>query len=91
MQSLDAGHIQERIGPIALALDTRVSQNGLTQTANGSTLLGLRLPAPFGLQVQAREWANQERLHFEVEIRLGAALLLNYCGWLAPLELEAVK
>jgi hypothetical protein len=47
------------------------------------------LPHPFNLSVSAREWQEDERFNFDVEISLANWSLIRYSGWLRPQGWEA--
>ena len=83
-QKLSGQSLYECFGPITLALDNRVQQGALHQSSPHSKLLGLPLPHLFRLKITAREWQEDERFNFDVEIRLANLSLIRYIGWLTP-------
>ena len=88
-QKLSGQSLYEYFGPVSLALDNRVQQGALHQSSPRSRLFGLPLPHLLGFQITAREWQEDERFNFDVEIGLANLSLIRYIGWLTPQNREA--
>lgn len=75
--------ITERFGPIAFAFELPSDEFGLRMILRGWSVFGLPMPLAFAPRIQAREWEEDGRFHFEVEAALpliGKAIA--YRGWL---------
>lgn len=83
-QKMCGQSLQECFWPVALTLETRVDQGVLYQTCPRSRLFDIPLPRPFRFQVAAREWQQDERFNFDVEIIWANWSLIHYIGWLHP-------
>lgn len=83
-QKLSGQTLYECFGPISLALDNRVQQGALHQSSPRSAFLGLPLPSLLGLKITAREWQDDARFNFDVEIGWANLSLIRYVGWLTP-------
>jgi len=76
--------IIEAVGPLAIHLCCEVVNGSLWLRSHHTTLLGLKLPALFAIQVVARERPIDAR-SYRCDVRLRSPLfgcLLQYCGTL---------
>lgn len=87
-QKLQGSGLQENFGPIALILHSHIRQGALHQSCSRSGLLGIPLPSPFAFRISAREWQENGRFNFDVQIGVAALSLIRYRGWLLPHNLE---
>lgn len=87
-QKLQGASLKESFDPFALTLDSHIQQGALHQSCSRSGLLGIPLPSRFTFKITAREWQEDERFHFDVQIGLASLSLIRYRGWLLPNSLE---
>jgi len=82
-----SGRLVERFGPLAFAFDLPADARGLTMKMRGWSVFGIPLPLALAPRSEAREWAEDERFHFDVPIALPLiGLVVRYRGWLRPLS-----
>lgn len=80
-QACGAG-LSEGVGPVCLRLASEVRAGTLSQRSTGASVLGLPLPGSLAPAVTGREWAEGERLHFDVTTTMAGLPMLRYRGWL---------
>lgn len=82
------GAMTERFGPFTFTLGLHVADGALFYPVASGRLGPLPLPKLLLPQSIAREYAAQERFHFDVQLRapLTGALMVHYQGWLARAE-----
>ena len=74
----------ERFGPLRFAFALPATADGLTMVMQRWWLGPLPLPLRLAPKSRAREWAEDDRFHFDVPITLPLlGLLVHYRGWLA--------
>ena len=74
----------ERLGLVTFGFRLETRAGGINWIVRHVRVLGmLPMPASWCSQVAAREWAEGERYHFDVQAALPlAGLLVHYHGWL---------
>ncbi|MDI1254319.1 DUF4166 domain-containing protein [Thermomonas sp.] len=79
------GLLCERLGLVTFGFHLETHEGGIEWMVRQVRVLGmLPLPASWFSQVAAREWAEGERYHFDVQAALPlAGLLVHYHGWLS--------
>lgn len=86
--TLKAGkqRLYERMGPIGLRLRLYRIDEVLHWVGEGARLFGLLpLPGIWFEEIRCREYGQQGRYHFEVEVNLPLlGRLIHYQGWLEP-------
>lgn len=74
----------ERFGPLRFAFALPATADGLTMNMQRWWLGPLPLPLRLAPRSRAREWAEDNRFHFDVPIALPLlGLLVHYRGWLS--------
>jgi hypothetical protein len=81
--------LRECFGPVSLALNNQIEQGALHQSCSHGSLLGFSLPRQLNLHVSAREWQENDRFNFDVDIAIANRSLIRYTGWLRPQSREA--
>lgn len=75
--------VAERFGPLRFAFDLPADATGLRMVLRHWSLFGIRMPRRFGPRIAAREWQEDARFRFEVEVRLPLiGTVVAYRGWL---------
>lgn len=78
-----AGWLVEHFGIFAFDLELQVVQRRLSLLMRGMRCFGIPLPPVLWPRIAAREWEEQGRFCFDVEIALPlAGRLVRYRGWL---------
>lgn len=81
----DGEVLQERIGPIRLAMALYALDGNLCVDVVGATLYGVPLPRSILPQSQSIEYDDLGRLGFDISASVpGLGLLVRYHGWLKP-------
>ncbi|NML05921.1 SDR family oxidoreductase [Sphingomonas sp. G-3-2-10] len=83
--SAKGGLAIERFGPLRFGFDLPSDGEGLRMVFRRWSLFGVPLPRFLAPRIAAREWQEDERFRFEVEV--AAPLIgrvIRYSGWLVP-------
>ena len=73
----------ERIGPLSFAFELESQPAGLAMRLRGWRLGPIALPLGFAPHVEAREWEDGGRFHFDVSISpRWIGRMIHYHGWL---------
>jgi hypothetical protein len=75
--------VAERFGPLRVVFDLPADETGLRMELRGWTVFGLPMPRALGPRIAAREWQEDGRFRFEVNVRLPLiGEVVGYTGWL---------
>lgn len=81
--SLAGKGVAERFGPLRFVFDLPADETGLRMVLRRWTLFGLPMPRALGPRIAAREWQEDGRFRFEVDVRLPLiGEVVGYAGWL---------
>jgi hypothetical protein len=84
-RALIPGEIRERFGPFVFTIQLRWDGTRLHYEMVKGKLLGIRLPRALLPRTRAFELAENDRIRFDVRVRLPLiGLLAHYRGWLVP-------
>ena len=79
------GCLVERFGPIRFSFDLPSGEEGLRMALRGWSVFGIPMPRRLGPRIAAREWEDNDRFRFSVDIRAPiAGHVVTYRGWLRP-------
>jgi hypothetical protein len=77
--------IVERFGPLRFSFTLPVSDGGLEMILERWSIGPLPLPRSLAPRIEAREWDEEGRFHFDVAVSLPVAgPIVRYRGWLVP-------
>ncbi|MDF7774909.1 DUF4166 domain-containing protein [Sphingomonas sp. AOB5] len=83
--SAKRGLAVERFGPLRFAFDLPSDGEGLRMAFRGWSLFGVPLPRFLGPRIAAREWQEDGRFRFEVDVAVPlVGRVIRYSGWLLP-------
>ncbi|WBY09865.1 DUF4166 domain-containing protein [Sphingomonas sp. 7/4-4] len=78
--------VAERFGPLRFVFDLPADETGLRMGLRGWTAFSIPMPRVLGPRIEAREWDEAGRFHFEVQVALPLiGPVINYTGWLEHL------
>jgi NAD(P)-dependent dehydrogenase (short-subunit alcohol dehydrogenase family) len=81
--SADRGCAVERFGPLRFAFDLPSDGAGLRMAFRRWSVFGIPMPRALGPRIAAREWQEDGRFRFEVEVRMPLiGGVVHYAGWL---------
>lgn len=79
----EGGLLREKLGLVRFGFALQEGQGAIIWRVAQVHLFGIPLPARWFGGVQAREFADGDRYHFDVRATLpGVGLLVHYQGWL---------
>jgi len=79
------GRLVERFGPIRFAFDLPSDESGLRMELHSWTIFGIPLPVALAPRIVAREWQEEDRFRFEVDVAMPLlGRVVRYSGWLQP-------
>lgn len=86
----DRGLAVERFGPLRFAFELPSDREGLAMVLRRWSIFGIPLPRTLGPRIAAREWQEDDRFRFEVEVALPlVGRAVRYAGWLRPITSPA--
>ena len=81
------GLLAEQFGPFTFAMELRRTKDGLSMHICKAYCLGIRFPLVLAPRIEAREYAAENRFHFDVDIGLPVVgRLIRYQGNLQPVR-----
>ncbi len=84
--SEDRGRLVEQFGPIRFGFDLPSDGEGLEMKLRRWSLFGLPLPLALAPKIVAREWEEDGRFRFEVDVAMPLiGRVIRYAGWLRPI------
>ncbi len=83
--SANDGCVVERFGPIRFAFDLPADADGLAMRLRRWSVFGVPLPLMLAPHIAAREWQEDDRFRFEVDVAMPLiGRVVRYAGWLRP-------
>ncbi|WP_216352914.1 SDR family oxidoreductase [Sphingomonas sp. LM7] len=77
--------VVERFGPLRFEFDLPSDSAGLRMVLRRWSAFGVPMPRLLGPRIAAREWQEDDRFRFEVDVRLPlVGPVVRYAGWLEP-------
>jgi hypothetical protein len=78
--------VAERFGPLRFAFDLPSGPRGLEMRLHRWSVFRLPMPLALAPRIAAREWEEEARFRFAVEVSLPLiGPVIGYAGWLEPL------
>lgn len=83
--SASDGCVVERFGPVRFAFDLPADADGLAMRLRRWSVFGVPLPLMLAPRIAAREWQEDDRFRFEVDVAMPLiGRVVRYAGWLRP-------
>jgi predicted dinucleotide-binding enzyme len=77
--------LAERFGPLRFAFELPSDDHGLEMRHRGWSLFGVPMPRLLGPSIAAREWQEDGRFRFQVDVAMPLiGRVIRYEGWLRP-------